>query len=185
MNNLRVAWLVPVAWFYWQPMLSEFSKKFSQTIVFTALFPGYSKGYEDSLNLQIIGKFQVLKDKKKLAKPQYGSGYTALSPKVILPLLKYQPDLVFTSSFGLWTLLALIFKPLGRWKVIIAYEGSSPGVDFCDSPLRLKIRKIMVKIADGYITNSKGGKAYLINFLAANHKKFLPILTKCLREYLC
>ena len=171
MNSVRVAWLLPVTWFYWQPLLSEFTKKFPQTIIFTALFPGYSKGYEDSLSLNIIGKFNVLKDRKKLAKPQYGSGYTALSPKVILPLLKYKPDLIITSSFGLWTILALIFKPFGRWRIVIAYEGSAPGVDFLNSPLRLGIRKLMVRAADAYITNSKAGKAYLIDFLKAESQR--------------
>ena len=171
MENLRVAWLVPVAWYYWQPMLSEFSRQIPQTIIFTALFPGYSQGYEDSLNLEIVGKFQVLKNQKKIGKSQYGSGYTVLSPKVILPLLRYQPDLVVTSSFGLWTLLALLFKPIGRWRVIIAYEGSAPGVDFLNSPLRLGIRKLMVKIADGCISNSQGGKNYLIDSLKANPRR--------------
>lgn len=171
MDNLRVAWLVPVAWYYWQPMLSEFTRQIPQTTIFTALFPGYSPGYENSFHLKIVGKFKVLRNRKKIAKSQYGSGYTALSPKVILPLLRYKPDLVFTSSFGLWTLLALLFKPIGRWQVIIAYEGSSPGVDFLNSPIRLEIRKLMVKVADFYISNSQGGKNYLINSLKANPEK--------------
>ncbi|MEM7756844.1 MAG: glycosyltransferase family 4 protein [Cyanobacteria bacterium P01_A01_bin.40] len=173
MNNLRIAWLVPVAWFYWQPTLSEFSKLFPNTKIYTALFPGYSKGYEDSLDLEMVGKFKVLGGNQNSAIPQYGSSFTSLSPKIIFRLLQYRPQLIFTNSFGIWTILALMFKFIGRWRVAIAYEGSSPGVDFCHSPWRLWLRKIMVKQADAYITNSQTGKAYLTKVLAAEpHKVF-------------
>ncbi|MGD1921273.1 MAG: glycosyl transferase, partial [Pleurocapsa sp.] len=128
MNNTKIAWLLPVAWFYWQPTLSEFTKAFPKTTIFTALFPGYTKGYENSLNLEIIGKFKIFRDREKISQSKSGSGFTYLSPKVIQPLLKLKPQIVFTSSFGVWTLLALLFKPLGGWKVVLAYEGSSPGV---------------------------------------------------------
>ena len=167
MKNLRVAWLVPVAWFYWQPTLSEFSKLFPNTRVYTALFPGYTKGYEDSLDLEMVGKFKVLGNKKTLSKPHYGTTFTSLSLKIIWRLFQYRPELIFTSSFGVWTILALLFKFLGGWKVAIAYEGSAPGVDFRNSPWRLWIRKIMVKMADAYITNSNAGKEYLIEVLEA------------------
>lgn len=166
-KNLRIAWLVPVAWFYWQPTLSEFSKLFPNTKVFTALFPGYTKGYESSLNLEMVGKFKVLGGKQRLAKPYYSASFTSLSPKIILSLFRYRPKLIFTSSFGLWTILALLFKFMGGWKVAIAYEGSAPGVDFRNSPWRLWIRKIMVKMADAYITNSNAGKIYLTEVLEA------------------
>ena len=171
MNNSTIAWLVPVAWFYWQPTLSEFTKIFPQTTVFTALFPGYARGYEDSLNLQIIGRFKLFRNQKKIAKSQYGSGFTYLSPEIVIQLLKLKPNLVFTNSFGLWTILALLFKPVGKWQVVIAYEGSAPGVDFLDSPFRLWVRKVMVIAADFYISNSQRGKAYLIDSLEANPEK--------------
>ena len=55
--------------------------------------------------------------------------------------------------------------------MVIAYEGSSPGVDYCDSPWRLWMRKIMVERADAYITNSKTGKEYLIQVLGAKPER--------------
>ncbi|NBD32732.1 MAG: glycosyltransferase [Cyanobacteria bacterium] len=171
MKNLRIAWLVPSAWFYWQPTLSEFSKLFPKTKVFTALFPGYTKGYESCLDIELVGSFKVLGGQQNLAKPHYSSAFTSLSPKIILHLFQYRPKLIFTSSFGVWTILALLFKFIGSWKVVIAYEGSSPGVDFRNSPLRLWIRKIMVKIADAYITNSNAGKTYLTDILKAESTK--------------
>lgn len=171
MNNTKIAWLLPVAWFYWQPTLSEFTKAFPKTTIFTALFPGYTKGYENSLNLEIIGKFKIFRDREKISQSKYGSGFTYLSPKVIQPLLKLKPQIVFTSSFGVWTLLALLFKPLGGWKVVLAYEGSSPGVDFLNSPFRLWIRQQMVKGANAYLTNTQKGKKYLVDVLQAPKEK--------------
>jgi glycosyltransferase involved in cell wall biosynthesis len=52
MNEFRVAWLLPVAWFYWQPALNEFTQLFSQTTVFTGLFPRFGKRLEGSLRLR-------------------------------------------------------------------------------------------------------------------------------------
>jgi glycosyltransferase involved in cell wall biosynthesis len=165
-RSLRIAWLLPVAWFYWQPSISEFSRYFPNTKVFTALWPGFAKGFEDSLDIEIVGNWKVVKISDH--QTGYGKGLTYVSPAVIMPLLQFKPDVIFTNSFGIWTLLALLFKPLGGWKVIIAYEGSSPGVDFLHSPLRLWIRKRMVQLADAFITNSQIGKKYLTEVLNAH-----------------
>jgi glycosyltransferase involved in cell wall biosynthesis len=51
--------------------------------------------------------------------------------------------------------------------VVIAYEGSSPGVDYRNSPPRLALRRLMVQAADACISNSQAGKAYLIEYLNA------------------
>jgi glycosyltransferase involved in cell wall biosynthesis len=168
-EDLRIAWVLPVTWFYWQPALSEFAKHFPQTQIFTALWPGFAKGYEDSLDINVIGKFKVLELAPKTE--GYGSAFTYLSPEIVKPLLKFKPKIIFTSSFGVWTILVLLLKPLGGWKVVIGYEGSSPGVDFRNSPPRLAVRRLMVRLADAYITNSKAGAAYLTEILGANPNK--------------
>lgn len=165
MNNYRVAWLLPTAWFYWQPLLNEFTNLFPQTKVFTGLWPGFAKGFEDSFKVEVVGNQAVLPIKPGIF--DYGSNFTYLSPRIVSRLLQFKPHIIFASSFGVWTVLALLFKSLGKWKVIIAYEGSSPSVDYCDSPIRLAIRRTMVQAADACITNSQAGKAYLLEFLQA------------------
>jgi glycosyltransferase involved in cell wall biosynthesis len=164
-ESLRVAWLLPVAWFYWQPVLSEFTRIFPKTTVFTGLFPGFAKGYEDSVNIELVGEMKVVGLTK--SETGYGDNFTYLSPAIIGQLLKLRPHLVFTSSFGIWTLFAVLLKPIGGWRLIIAYEGSAPGVDYRNSWLRLTLRRIMVSAADVCITNSHAGKAYLTDFLKA------------------
>ena len=165
MKDLRIAWLLPTAWFYWQPLMNEFTKLFPNTKVFTALFPGFARGLQDSIAVEIIG--QQRKVEFKAESTTYSSHFTYLSPRIVVNLFQFQPQIIFSSSFGVWTVLALLFKPIGRWKVIIAYEGSSPTVDYRNSPLRLAIRRAMVRMSDACISNSQAGKKYLIEYLKA------------------
>jgi glycosyltransferase involved in cell wall biosynthesis len=169
MQELRIAWLLPVTWFYWQPFLSKFTSIFPKTKIYTGLFPGYANGLEHTLDIELVGRFQVIEYHRD--QWGYSDSFTYLSPKVIIHLLKFKPQVIFSSSFGIWTIFALLLKPLLRAKVIIAYEGSSPVVDYRHSPLRLFIRRIMVRTADACITNSQAGKHYLIDVLKAQVKQ--------------
>ncbi len=168
-RELRIAWLLPSAFYYWQPSLSEFSKLFPHTKVFTGRWIGFACGYEDSLDVEVVGERKVFR--KTPNKPSYGSGFTYLSPSIIRYLFQFKPDLVFTNSFGIWTMLALLFKFLGSWQVVIVYEGSAPGVDFIGSPLRLGIRRLMMWAADGAISNSQAGMNYLIEVLGGKKER--------------
>ncbi len=165
MSNLRISWLLPVAWFYWQPALAEFSQQFPETTVYTGLFPGFARGLEGKLKVEVVGQFRVIEINKD--EGSYGDNFTYLSPGIVGHLLRLRPHVVITSSFGIWSILALMLKPLLWYRVIIAYEGSSPGVDYRHSALRLFVRRMMVWLADACITNSQGGKAYLLDCLQA------------------
>jgi glycosyltransferase involved in cell wall biosynthesis len=164
-DKLRIAWLLPVAWFYWQPAIGELTQLFPNTTVFTGLFPGFAKGLEEILKVEVVGKFKVI----EIARDEngYGDNFTYLSPRIIGHLLKLRPQVIFSSSFGIWTIIALLLKPLFWWRVVIAYEGCSPGVDYRNSAVRLFVRRLMVWMADACITNSKAGDEYLIEILNA------------------
>jgi glycosyltransferase involved in cell wall biosynthesis len=168
-ESLRIAWLLPVAWFYWQPSLSEFTLLFPETIVFTGLFPGFARGLEGKLRVEIVGKFRVIEINRD--DNSYGDHFTYLSLGIVRHLLKLRPQVIFSSSFGVWTILALLLKPLFWWRVIIAYEGSSPGVDYRNSAIRLLIRRLMVWMADACITNSQAGRDYLVDILKARKER--------------
>lgn len=166
LDSVRIAWLLPVAWFYWQPALSEYTRIFPHTNVFTGLFPGYAQGLEGTLKVEVVGKFRVVEINRD--EGSYGDNFTYLSPGIIIHLFRFKPQVIFASSFGVWTILALLLKPLLRWRVIIAYEGSSPGVDYRNSASRLLIRRLMVGMADACITNSRAGSDYLSAILKAD-----------------
>lgn len=165
MNQFRIAWLLNSGFFYWHPTFSEFARLFPQTTIFVSTWKGYAPGLEDSFNVELVSGqkgFQITDPSKG-----YGLYFTYLPLNIINRLLKFKPDLIFSNSFGVWTILALLFKPVGKWRVVIAYEGSSPEVDWRNSPPRLAVRRAMVKAADACITNSQAGKSYLIEILKA------------------
>lgn len=168
-QDIKIAWLLPVAWFYWQPAISELTKIFPSTTVFTGLFPGFAKGLEDTLNVEVVGNFKVIEIDRD--ENGYGDNFTYLSPKIIGNLLRLRPHIIFTSSFGVWTILALVLMPLFRWRVIIAYEGSSPGVDYRHSAARLFVRRLMVKLSAACLSNSRAGGEYLIEILQADKER--------------
>ena len=165
-DNSRIAWLLPSAFFYWQPALSEFTQLFPQTTVFTGRWHGFAPGFEDSFTVEVVGTRKVIALTQ--ASTGYGSSFTYLSPSIVNQLLRFKPHIIFSSSFGIWTVLALLLKPLGKWRVVIAYEGSSPSVDYRGSAVRLSFRRAMVQVADALITNSQAGKAYLTEVLKAD-----------------
>jgi glycosyltransferase involved in cell wall biosynthesis len=168
MQSPRIAWLLTSGFYYWHPMLCQLTKLFPETRAFTAKWRGYAPGYEDTFTIEVVGERKIVALTK--SKTSYGSNFTYLPLGIVKSLLKFRPTVIFSNAFGLWTLLALLFKPLGRWKVVIAYEGSSPGVDYRNSPPRLALRRAMVQAADACISNSQAGKAYLIEYL--NAKEF-------------
>ena len=162
--NLRIAWLLPSAFYYWQPAISKLAQLFPQTTVFTGLWQGFAPGFENSFAVEVLERKVIQLTRTSTG---YGNNFTYLSLNIINRLIRFKPDLIFTSSFGVWTMLALLLKPLAKWRVVIAYEGSSPSVDYRGSAPRLALRRAMVKAADALITNSKAGKAYLIDILKA------------------
>lgn len=167
-SNLRIAWLLPSTFYYWQPAISKLAQMFPQTTVFTGYWQGFASGFEYSFTVEVLERKIIPITRTATG---YGNNFTYLPLKIINRLLRFKPDLIFTSSFGLWTILALLLKPLGKWRVVIAYEGSSPSVDYRGSAWRLAVRRRMVRVADALITNSQSGKAYLIDILKAEPNK--------------
>lgn len=166
LKDLKIAWLFPSLQgaSYWHPVLSEFTKIFSHTVVYTGQWPGFASGFENSFQVEVVGKVKFIEVADSTS---YVPNFTYASPKIVSCLLQFKPDVIFTSSFSIWTLFALLLKFLGRWKVVITYDGSSPTYDYRNSPFRLFFRRLMTRQTDAFITNSQAGKAYLTEVLGA------------------
>lgn len=169
MNNPRIAWLLTSAFYYWHPTLSNFAKLFPEMTAFAANWQGYAPGFEDSFKVEVVGKRKIIPVIKSLT--GYGYSFTFLPLNIVNRLLRFKPQVIFSNSFGMWTILALLFKPVGQWRVVIAYEGSSPSIDYRNSSVRLALRRAMVKAADACITNSRAGEAYLTEILYAEESR--------------
>lgn len=167
----RIAWLLPslARGNYWQPLFREFSRLYPNTKVYTGFWSGFTAGCENSFDLSVVGQMGFIET--KASGTHYNKGFIKLSPGIINQLLQFKPKVIFANGFSFWTLLAVLFKPIGQWRVIIIYEGSSPTVDYLNSPFRLTLRRTMVKMADALMTNTQRGKAYLTKTLQAQPER--------------
>ncbi len=185
----RVAWLIPdigTGGISFQHILSEFAKIHPNTITFTGRWPGYATGFEESFEVEQLGTTRYIELFKESS--GYPVGFSYVSPKVIQKLLQFKPDIVFANAFSAWTVFALIFKFIGRWKVVITYEGGSPSYENQSFSIRLFVRKVMGSLADAFAVNSKVGRAYLTNVLGIPEDRiftrpFLVPSEKALLQY--
>lgn len=168
-DSPRIAWLLQGAGAYWQPIVSEFTRLLPQTTVFTPCWPGFLAGFEDSFMVKQVGKIKVIA--MTGSSKGYSPSFTYLSPSIIGHLLQFKPDVVFTTGFSIWTILALLLKAWCKWRVVIMYDGSSPGVDYRGSWLRLFQRRMIARFTDAFITNNRTGKAYLTEVVGARESR--------------
>lgn len=169
-----IAWLMPslARGNYWQPVFRDFTKLFPNSTVFTGMWPGFLPGYEGSFHVRYLPGHRFVTFKKSAE--GYDRGLIWAPPLgVIRELLKFRPSVIFTSSFSIWTLYAIVFKVFIRCRVIILYEGISPNTSYLDSPLRLKIRQIMARFADAGVSNMHGGIEYLRASLGISDSKLI------------
>lgn len=166
LTNPRIAWLVPSAGYgaFWPPILHELSQQFQQFNFYTGqLWPRFDPQIPGTSVIQLVGKLQFIEQSP--TDTGYTRGFIVVSPAIAGHLLRFRPEVVFASGFSLWTAIALLLKPLGRWRLVLVYEGSAPNVDFRDSRFRLFFRRLMVRFADTFISNTQSGKHYLIDVL--------------------
>lgn len=166
LEDCRVAWLLPAmgtGGISFQHILSEFTKVFPNTVTFTGQWPGYAAGFENEFAVQEVGATRHIELAK--APNGYSVGFSYASPQIIGKLLQFKPQVVFANAFSVWTLIALVLKAIGRWKVIITYEGGSPTYESLKLSVRLLARKMMVRLADAFVVNTQSGKRYFIEVL--------------------
>lgn len=166
-KELRIAWLVPSVELgaYWQPVLREFTQVYKNTIFYTGLvWPGFDPDVPGADAIKIVGQMKSLEVTKTTG---YSRRLMILSPGIIGHLIQFKPDVILAQAYSLWTLLALLLKPWGKWRFIIIYDGSSPNADFQDSTIRSLFRRVMSRYADAFVANSHGAREYLIEGVGA------------------
>lgn len=171
---MRVAWLLPTitSGYYWQPLLRDFAKLFPNTITYTSGWPGYIFGCEDSFEVKVLPGFHHLSLKRSPASKNIGyQGYQWVTPSVIVELLKFRPDVLFTSAFGLWTACALAYKMMRRSRVIVLLDGISETTAFNKLSLRFPVRRLMGKYVDAAASNSQAGCDYLTKIVGIQADK--------------
>ena len=168
-RSVKVAWLLQDAGAYWQPIMREFQRLFPETKVFSATWSGFLPGFENAFNVTQVGSMKVIKFPGKFK--GYAPCITYLSPDIATHIIQYRPDVIFSTGFSIWTMLACLLKLWYRWRVVIVYDGSSPGVNQSGFGLRSWQRQLLTKFTDAFITNNQAGKSYLTDTLGANETK--------------
>lgn len=170
-EDLRVAWLVPTVkrGKYWQPILKEFVQFCQKTAFFTCEpWSDFDAKAPGASIVKLVGGMKFITLQQKAG---YSRGFIYAPPSVIKYLLKFKPDVIFISGFSIWTVLALAFKPVGKWKVVIMYDGSSPNIDVQDSKIRSLVRKLIANSTDAFVANSIGAEVYLAKGLSIESRK--------------
>ncbi|MFM2303823.1 MAG: hypothetical protein RLZZ135_1233 [Cyanobacteriota bacterium] len=173
-NSLRLALLFPTVELgtYWQPVLSKLAEITRQVVLYTGRpWAGFDPKDPTTATVEVVG--ETVRVTTNLDKTDYGGGYMKLSTKIVGRLLRFKPQVIIACGFSIWTILALLSKPIGHWRVIIAWDGSSPNVDFRHSKLRLLLRRSIAYFADGFITNTEAGKSYFCEFLSINRNQIV------------
>jgi glycosyltransferase involved in cell wall biosynthesis len=183
-NNIKIAWLLPNSGAgngfakaggggYLEPFLIEFQKFYPDMFFITTgeVHPYYKKMF----NIYSKGNSHW----KKLYKYDYGyKGIALLSPFIVFPLLMAKPRIVISVGFNFWTIIVSFFKLIGRWKIIVLFEGPSPTDKHKDDIIRLSIRRFLTRYVDAFITNSNKAKCYLQDYLGSHKSKVFRIVYK-------
>ncbi|WP_373541652.1 glycosyltransferase family 4 protein [Chamaesiphon sp.] len=169
----RVAWLLPAmgtGGISFQHLLAEFSRIYPNTTTFTGQWPGYAAGFEQTFIVEEVGATHYIELGK--ATNGYTIGFSAASPQIVSRLWQFKPRIVFANAFTTWTAIALLLKPICRWKVIITYEGGSPLYESpSSSTIRYRARQWMAQLCDAFVVNSQAGKSYLLDILQVNPQR--------------
>ena len=171
---LRIAFIFPslVRGGYWQPILARFSQMFPKTLIIVGIWDGFVPAYKDSFKVKVVGRTKFIHLPVKNRRGHYPIGM-ALPPirGLITSLVKFNPHVIFVSGYSLWSLISIFLKPIYRWKIILVYDGSSPSIDRINHKFFLKWRSFLSRFCDAFITNTKAGKNYLVQYLGIPDRK--------------
>ncbi len=157
----RVVWLMPnvSGAYYWQPVFKEFTALMPNTVILAGLWPGSLPKYRGTFEVRPVRGVRFITFGK--GGPGYPKGFTLALPTILWKLGRLRPRVVLTSGLNLWSAFTLLFKRIAKCRVVLIWEGISPSIAGLNSPLRLAVRRIMVKEFDAAISNTRAGVQYL------------------------
>ena len=151
-ESTRVAFVLPTLarGNYWHPVFRILTSVFPNTRVFTQVWPGFVRGHEGTFRVRSFAG-------RHRESPLFVWG----SPRVIPDLVRFRPQVVFTSGFHIWALYVLLLRFVMNWRVILLWDGISPSVAKLQSQWRMRLRRLMARSYDLCLTNTQEGYAFL------------------------
>lgn len=175
-EELRIAWLLPSisAGAHWQPILSRFLQSFNNTFFFTTeVWKEFDSQASYAHAVRQLGKIRSIGSDNHSQTPGYHHGYMKLPFNIIYYLAKFKPQVIISNSFSVWSIIAVMLKPIFSWKIIILYEGSTPGSDFKSSRFRTVFRRFVAANSNAFVANNNSAVKYLTEFLRIESRKII------------
>jgi glycosyltransferase involved in cell wall biosynthesis len=164
---------------YWDSMLENVKKHFSDLRVFTAHPSIKSKNNFVKTERKLTG-FKYHQNPTKT----YGKLYFFPMPLFIIDIINYKPDVIILNEFNLANFYTLFFKVFYKKTKILLLVESDPGlgnVEYKKYTVRYYLRKYISNKVDSILTNNELGSTYLNQYLNVNLTKIrqAPYLTSC------
>ena len=172
----RVAWIAPSldrGW-RWQAFLKEFSEVCPNTVVFTGLWPGFTPGFEGAFKIHPLRGFRRVNFSK--SEMGYPKGFMWVSPRTLLDLLRFRPEVILSNGFHLCTLYAILVKAISRSRLILLWQGVSPETGGGEGTFRLKLRQFLSRYFDLAICNTQSGVSYLEHLVGMPPEKVVRFI---------
>lgn len=149
--SYRVCFLFPslARGAYWQPVLTEYTKRFPLTVVLTGIWEGFVAQYQNGFTVKVVGRTGFLRLPFWKQEGYYPVGFVRVPiGGLFRELWHIRPHLIWCSGFSLWTLIAAVYRTVYGGKLIVMYDGSSPSVDRRGSRLNRTWRRFLATKAD-------------------------------------
>jgi len=99
-------------------------------------------------------------------------GFVHYPYETLLRLICYRPDVIISGEFGARTLQAALYRKMeGRTRLFV-WATLSERTELGRGALRQYLRRILLRIADGFLVNGKSGARYLSSLGARSSQIF-------------
>lgn len=186
LNDARVAWAQPIlgnrgSLLYMGPLLNAVAAACRELHVFSERYEGGD----------VSGKFEItsrnsLRAIESSPDGLYPKGFRYISPRIMLDIRNFRPDLLVANEFSLMTLYGILAaKLLRRTRILLIVENKpySLGGRILGT-LKLHYRRWICRHVDRILTNSSMGAMYLQDSLKVHGNRIIarPYLVSDLGE---
>jgi len=176
---VRCAWVTPVLGvdgqlLYLGPLLRRLSKCFQSFVVVTGEFLGAPEA--TGFSVERCGTFRRLYANERATAKQvafYRSGVGFATPAVFWRFARKPVDLLIVTEFSLYACYAALGSLLARGTRLLWVVEARPRLASSPflSAVRRMLRRLFVKLADGFLTNNQDGGDYLVKELGVDPRR--------------
>jgi glycosyltransferase involved in cell wall biosynthesis len=172
----KIAWLITTMGYgsnllYWEPLLRGYIDHFPETRVFT----NGKKEPTGSSPLPIEDAVSIYRIPLGLRPRTYPRNILVIGPSIIAKALKFRPDLLILSEFGMLTVFGMVVTLLSpNCRILLLIESdSSKFSSRASAPYRAWFRRLLCKRCTLFLTNNIAGSRYLQDVLRVPEQRII------------